>query len=279
MTFGEILNEATTYLKRGNISDAKTDAWQLMEFVWGINRSYYFAHSDDIIEAEKKEQYMTLIHRRSEHIPVQLLTNQAHFMGHTFYVNGDVLIPRLDTEILVEEVSKVVQRGDKILDLCTGSGCIIISLLLDNQEKDLQGVAIDVSAGAIAVAKVNAKLLDVDVEFIESNLFEKSEDKYNVIVSNPPYIRTAVIEELMPEVREHEPLLALDGSDDGLHFYRKIVTQAADFLTEEGWLAFEVGYDQGMDVSEMMTSSGYIDVKVIKDLAGLDRVVIGQRGN
>ena len=289
-TFKETLDEGVIYLQKRGIGDAKIDAWQLMEFVWEINRSYYFAHLNDIIKAEKQAQYMSLIYRRGEHVPLQYITNQADFMGHTFYVDEQVLIPRQDTESLVEEVLQVVQDGDSILDMCTGSGCIILSLLLARtREQDvskddvnkvittISGVGVDISAAALEVAQKNAQKLKVDVDFIKSNLFEAVDGVYNIIVSNPPYIHPEELARLMPEVREHEPMLALDGKEDGLSFYCKIVKEAAKFLVARGYLAFEIGYNQGADVAAMMRRSGYNNVRIVKDLAGLDRVVIGQR--
>jgi protein-(glutamine-N5) methyltransferase, release factor-specific len=276
MTFREALSEATAQLEKRHISEARSDAWLLMEFVWKINRNYYFMHSDDIIEDNDKERYRSLISRRIEHIPVQLLTNRAYFMGHEFYVNEDVLIPRLDTEVLIETVLPLIQMNNHVLDMCTGSGCVIISLLLEGGV-DIKGTGVDISKEALAVAKRNATVLGTDVDFIESDLFTNVKGRYDIIVSNPPYIRSAVVADLMPEVREHEPLLALDGKADGLYFYREIITKSHGFLTDKGYLAFEIGYDQGDELIALMTDSNYQDIKVIKDLAGLDRVVVGQR--
>jgi len=276
MTFREVLSEATAQLEKSHISEAQSDAWLLMEFVWKLNRNYYFMHSDDIIEDSDKERYLSLISRRIEHIPVQLLTNRAYFMGHEFYVNEDVLIPRLDTEVLIEAVLPMIQMNDHVLDMCTGSGCIIISLLLE-AGVDIKGTGVDISKGALAVAKRNATVLGTDVDFIESDLFINVKGRYDIIVSNPPYIRSAVVADLMPEVSDHEPLLALDGKADGLYFYREIIAKSHNFLTDKGYLAFEIGYDQGDELIALMNDSNYQDIKVIKDLAGLDRVVVGQR--
>jgi len=183
----------------------------------------------------------------------------------------------------------VVKDGDRILDMCTGSGCIILSLLLakvgepdvkasddDKYITTINGVGVDISKTALAVAKKNANKLNINVDFIKSNLFEKVDGIYDVIVSNPPYIHPEELESLMPEVREHEPILALDGKEDGLYYYREIVKEASKFLVAQGYLAFEIGYNQGEDVSGIMRSSGYTNVTIVKDLAGLDRVVIGR---
>ena len=275
MTLKEVLGEATDYLKKSDVKEADICAWQLMEFVLGVNRSYYFVHSDDIMESGKKEQYMALIYRRAKHVPLQYITQKAYFMGHTFYVNENVLIPRLDTEVLVEEVGKLVKSSDSLLDMCTGSGCIAIVLKLEHDEVKVTGV--DVSGEALKVACKNGSDLGADVSFVKSDLFKQVIGKFNIIVANPPYIRTAVIKELMPEVQDYEPHQALDGKEDGLYFYRQIILQAKDFLFEDGCLAFEIGYDQGDDLIKMMTQADYHNIRVIKDLAGLDRVVIGQR--
>ena len=274
MTFKEVLDEATNHLKKHDVEEASNSAWQLMEFVWRINRSYYFAHSDDIIKDREKTQYMSLVHRRAKHVPLQYITGKAYFMGHTFSVDESVLIPRFDTEVLVEEVGKLLTRGDTILDICTGSGCIAIALDLACDQLAVTGV--DISPEALAVAHKNATDLGAKVSFVESDLFAKVTGRYNVIVSNPPYIRTVELDNLMAEVQEYEPRLALDGMVDGLHFYRQIVAKAKDFLFEGGYLAFEIGYDQGEALLAMMSEGGYEDVRVIKDLAGLDRVVIGK---
>ena len=273
MTFKEILDEATRYLKSHHIEEADCSAWQLMEFVWGINRSYYFTHSDDIIEDREKTQYMSLVRRRAEREPLQYITGKAYFMGYEFHVDESVLIPRFDTEILVDEVGKLVRPDDNILDMCSGSGCIAIALELEHTGLHITGV--DISIKAIDVARRNARDLKANVSFVESDLFENVSGKYNIIVSNPPYIRTAVIDELMMEVQGHEPRLALDGTADGLHFYRRIISQAKNFLVPDGYLAFEIGYEQASEVSILMSEAGYHDIRVIKDLAGLDRVVIG----
>ena len=186
-------------------------------------------------------------------------------------------MPRPDTEILVEQVLENLS-GDqepKILDMCTGSGCILLSILANCPKA--RGVGADLSEKALAVAEKNGRDLGIKARWIHSDLFEKIQEQYDVIVSNPPYIRTDVIQGLMEEVRLHEPYMALDGHEDGLYFYRKILAQAGDYLKPEGLLAFEIGYDQGEAVSSLMKARGYTQVQVIKDLAGLDRVVTGRK--
>jgi release factor glutamine methyltransferase len=195
-------------------------------------------------------------------------------MGLEFDVSPHVLIPRQDTEILVEEALKLCE-GKKVLDMCTGSGCIIISIA--KLGKSAGVAAVDISAEALNVAKGNAAKNEVKVEFIESDLFEKVEGDYDIIVSNPPYIRTKVMEELMPEVKDHEPVIALDGSKDGLYFYRKITASLKQHLRSGGTILYEIGYDQGEAVRDILKQEGFTDILVKKDLSGLDRVVTARR--
>mgnify|MGYP000249109924 CR=1 FL=1 len=223
---------------------------------------------DDLLK-----EYELAIKKRAEHIPLQYIVGETEFMGLKFKVNSNVLIPRQDTETLVEEALKTVKPGMKVLDMCTGSGCIIISIL--HNVEGVKGYAVDISKQAVNVAKENAKLNEVPVLFERSDLFEMVTEKFDVIVSNPPYIPTDVIPQLMPEVQVFEPIEALDGKEDGLYFYRKIVEQSKDYLNCGGSLMFEIGYDQGKDVSKMMTDAGFSNVCVKKDLAGNDRVATG----
>lgn len=194
-------------------------------------------------------------------------------MGLPFKVNSNVLIPRQDTETLVEEALKVVKPGEKVLDLCTGSGCIIISIL--KNVPGAQGTAIDISKQALLVAKENAKRNGVSVDFEWSNLFEHVTGTFDVIVSNPPYIPSEEVLKLMPEVQFFEPVLALDGKEDGLYFYREIIASCREYLKPEGTVLFEIGYDQGSAVSGLLKDAGFLDVRVIQDLAQNDRVVTG----
>ena len=233
-------------------------------------------------EAKEYDRYMNCIAGRKQHVPLQHITGEQDFMGLTYIVNRNVLIPRQDTEVLVEEVMRHLHDGMRILDMCTGSGCILLSLL--RYSNDCTGVGVDISKEALRVAVQNtARILGAQaieqgkVTLQQGNLFDglNPEDKFDIIVSNPPYIKTSVIERLMPEVRDYEPHLALDGQEDGLFFYRQIIAQAGRFLMGGGMLFFEIGYDQGECVSRLMEEAGYIDIEVIKDFAGLDRVVFG----
>lgn len=273
MTFGQLLQKGIRYLEKREIADAKVDAWLLMEYVWDIERSYYILHKDDTIAEDKRRKYEVLLKQRSEHIPLQYLTHRAYFMGLSLYVNEHVLIPRMDTEVLVETALKYAAKNARILDLCTGSGCILLALL--QQRENCEGVGVDISPEALQVARKNARQLKIDAKFIESDLFSKVLGEFDLVVSNPPYIRSDVIPSLMEEVREHEPMLALDGCEDGLFYYRKMICQAKEYLKPKGVILFEIGYDQGEAVSDMLSGAGYRQVQVISDLAGHDRVVMG----
>ena len=194
-------------------------------------------------------------------------------MGYPFYVDEHVLIPRQDTETLAEEALKVLKPGMQVLDLCTGSGCILISLM--KMCEGLYGTGSDISEEALEVARKNACRLEVNATFIRSSLFEHISGRYDLIVSNPPYIRTSVIQELQEEVRLHDPFIALDGKEDGLYFSREIIKAGGGYLKPGGYLMFEIGYDQGTEVASLMEKHGYRNIMVKKDLAGLDRVVSG----
>lgn len=261
-------------LAKAGIPDPETDAWLLLSFFGEISRSLYLMDQNEEIPEDREARYMEKIHERCKRIPLQHLTGEQEFMGYRFEVTKDVLIPRQDTEVLVEEALLRAPKGADVLDLCTGSGCIAISLKKERQ--DLCVCASDLSGKALTVAKRNAKLQKAEVTFFEGDLFEPVEGWFDLIVSNPPYIPTADIFDLQEEVRDHDPFLALDGKEDGLFFYRKIISESGNYLKTGGWLMFEIGSDQGADVSEGMKRAGFEEVQVIKDLAGLDRVVLGR---
>lgn len=273
MTYREAINLGEKVLSLANIVDAKSDAWLLLTMACKIDHTFYYMHIDEEMEEEQVKEFESLIKKRAEHIPLQYITGEQEFMGMVFHVNSNVLIPRQDTETLVEEALKRIQSGMRIMDMCTGSGCVLISIL--KNAKGCTGDGFDVSKQALLVAKENAKLNDISAEFERSDLFDNVVGKYDMIVSNPPYIRSDVIPTLMPEVAQFEPMLALDGKEDGLYFYRKIISESKDYLNEAGWLLFEIGYDQGLEVSDMMKNAGYKEVCIIKDLAKNDRVVCG----
>lgn len=270
-TYASALRYGKKYLADRQIENSGGDAWYLMEYVWGIDRNYYFLHSDDIIEQKDEERYRDLLQKRGSHIPLQHLTGTCDFMGLTFQVNDQVLIPRQDTETLVESALSRLKEGDRALDLCTGSGCIILSL--EKLGPGIRGLGADISAAALAVAKRNRDSLGLESDFCISDLFEGIEGVFDMIVSNPPYIASGKIPGLMEEVRGFEPLLALDGGADGLDFYRRIIKDARDFLKPGGWLGLEIGYDQREAVEELLRRQGFIKTETLQDLAGLDRTV------
>lgn len=272
MTLRQALDYGKAQLRDEKFTDADTDAWILLEYVTGITRSQYFLKMNEELSVEMWETYQQVIEQRKSHIPVQHITESQVFMGLEFFVNKDVLIPRQDTETLVEEAVKVLEDDMDVLDMCTGSGCIIISLA---KMKRIRGTGVDLSKQALDVAKKNGKKLEADITWMESDLFEKVMGTYDFIISNPPYIKTSVIQSLQKEVQEHDPYMALDGRDDGLYFYRKIIQESPKFLKNPGYLYFEIGHDQGNAVKEMMEKAGFQNVCVKKDLAGLDRVVYG----
>ena len=278
MTYRECYEKGCHILNEAGIEESTLDARLLLEAVCGTDRNDLLAHGEQPVMSQAEEKYLNWIRQRAEHIPLQQLTGEQDFMGLTFSVNEHVLIPRQDTEILVEEVLKELHDRMRILDMCTGSGCILLSLL--HYSNDCEGLGVDLSAEALEVAGQNVlKVLTPEkaehAHFLQSDLFEKVEGKFEIIVSNPPYIASAEVEKLMPEVRDHEPRMALDGTEDGLHFYRRIIKEAGKHLVNSGMLFFEIGYDQGQAVSELMRAGGYREVQVVQDYAGLDRVVLG----
>lgn len=282
-SFYELLEYGKEALKAAGVAEYETDAWLLLSFSTGIDRTRYLCDRRAAVLPEKARYYRELVKKRAERIPLQQITGEQAFMGLDFEVNEHVLIPRQDTEVLVEEAGKLLKgrKAAKVLDLCTGSGCIIVSLAhyYGKQGSGFISVAegADISEEALAVAKKNAKRHKAEVSFIKSDLFSDITGSYDMIVSNPPYIRTNEIAGLEPEVREHEPLLALDGGKDGLYFYRAMIDRAGDYLTTGGWLLFEIGWDQAAEVCRMFQENGYQEVRTVKDLAGLDRVCIGKK--
>jgi len=274
MTFREAYAWGEAELREAEIDDANVDAWYLLEHVTGISRAMYFMKMMEQVSAEHEIKYREYIGTRKKHIPLQHITGVQEFMGFEFCVNEHVLVPRQDTEVLVESVLADLKPGADVLDMCVGSGCIILSLM--KLGKNVCGTGVDISEKALDVAARNREKLGVSVKLIHSDLFENVEDQFDVIVSNPPYIRTAVIEELKEEVKFHDPFIALDGKEDGLYFYRRIVDEGRKYLKKGGKLYFEIGHDQGDDVKGLMEQAGFQNVSVKKDLAGLDRVVSGE---
>ena len=284
MNYKEIYLWGRGELENAGIMEFELDARLLLEFICHTNRNTLLVHGDREVTVEEEKQYREAVSLRRSRIPLQHITGVQEFMGLEFKVNRHVLCPRQDTECLVEEVMRYLHDGSRILDMCTGSGCILLSLL--HYSNHCSGIGADISEEALNVAAENARSIaamkrlnpwdENTVKLVHSDLFSAiPKEKFDIIVSNPPYIASSVIPTLMEEVREHEPMQALDGMEDGLFFYRKIVEESRNYLTKEGMLFFEIGYDQGQAVSNMMQEAGFFDVTVVKDFAGLDRVVYG----
>ena len=287
-TFHELLTQGIQLLMNAGIEEARLDAWLLLEYTADISRAWYYAHPESEVNEEIVSEYLSLCQKRAEHIPLQHLTHQACFMGYDFYVDERVLVPRQDTEVLAEEALHQLRniRNPRILDMCTGSGCLLLSLLMELP--DAIGTGVDISEAALAVAERNRKNLELEKRAVlvqsdtfSGDYFQKNSGnislEYDMLISNPPYIPTEDIGKLMEEVRFHDPVLALDGREDGLYFYRRITEQAGKYLKPGGWLMYEIGCEQGTDVSAIMQGEGFTEVTVKKDLAGLDRVVIGKK--
>ena len=273
----DFVKENTDKLDAAGISDASVDIWLLLEHFADIDKGDYFANQDMGLNPIVAKEIEEAVEKRIKHIPLQHIIGKTEFIGLTFKVNENVLIPRFDTEILVDEVVKYV--GDefyKVLDMCTGSGCIAVTIsdMCDNATV----VASDISKKALEVAKENNTLNQTDVSFIESDLFENIEGLFDVIVSNPPYIKTEEIDNLMEEVKVHDPHLALDGRESGLDFYRRIIKDSKDYLKQNGMIFFEIGFDQAKEVSDILKDNGFEDIVVKKDLAMNDRVIYAKKG-
>ena len=275
MKIREALNKGSNILKESDIEYFKEDALELLSVILNTDKINIILNGEESLEEEKEQQYFNFIKRRSEKEPLKYITGYADFFGLVLKVKNGVLIPRVDTETLVEEVISIEREKKNILDMCCGSGAIGIALA--KNIKDVTVTLADISEIAEEVTKENICRLEVDnAKFIHSNLFENIDsNKFDVIVRNPPYIRTDVIDTLMEDVKDYEPHLALDGGKDGLYFYNKITKEAITHLSEGGYLCYEIGYDQGNEVRELMENQGFKNVRVIKDLAGNDRVAIG----
>lgn len=277
MTIRETIRKGMITLKNNGIDEPNLKARLLMQFILNKPRQYLLVYDNHTLTLRQEVDYFKAIKKVSNGVPLQHITHMQEFMKMNFYVNEDVLIPRPDTETLVEEVIKIAKKinAKKILDLCTGSGAIAVSLAKYIEESNI--TAVDISSQALRIAKLNAKNNNVEnqITFVESNLFnEMAKEKYDIIVSNPPYIKKEVIKKLDKEVQK-EPTIALDGGYDGLDFYRKIIHQSDEYLKFNGYLCLEIGYDQKIDVIELIENEEkYIGTYCKKDLYGNDRVII-----
>ncbi len=281
MTVKEIFQLGREMLTQSGVPDADYDAFCLLSFVTGCDRSFFLTYPDHCMSPDQADKYLDLCGKRAGRIPLQHLTGSQGFYGLDFEVGPDVLIPRYDTEVLVETVLSYAGNmiGGSIIDVGTGSGCILVTLLRELTKRgNWSGIGLDLSDKALAVARKNARKHGVDdkTEWLRSDLFAMVKDKKaEIIVSNPPYIPTSDINHLMAEVRDHDPHLALDGGCDGLDIYRRLIPEAYERLQTDGLLAVEIGASQAPPVTELFRTSGYTQITVTKDLSGLDRVVSG----
>lgn len=276
MKIKDILSKGIYILKENNIEDSNIKARMVLADVLGKNKEYLMIYDNKEIEEKEYRIFFEKIERLKEKEPIQYILNNQEFYGESFYVDKNVLIPQPDTEILVEEVINLAKKQEKslkILDLCTGSGAIAISLWKNLENAEIY--ASDISQEALNVAKINIDKHKCNIKLIESNLFENINSKFDIIVSNPPYIETDTIKKLSEEVKK-EPILALDGGIDGLDFYKKIAKEAIEYLNPNGILAFEIGYNQKKEVENILKNNRYINIYSKKDLAQNDRIVIGK---
>lgn len=290
MTVSECLGKVRDKLRENSVPDYDNDSFLLLQHVTGITRNDYFIKKDEKIEDVYVQRLWELADRRILREPLQHITGSQNFYGYDFLVDGSVLVPRQDTEVLVENVIKKIVSDYKdissdnltILDMCTGSGCIGITLFLELKKSGVKCdvTMSDISDRALDVARRNSGALIGDsdcVHIVKSDVFESIDkgNTFDIIVSNPPYIPTEDIEELQPEVRLYDPMIALDGDTDGLKFYREIIESSVNYIKDNGYLCFEIGCNQAKEVKKLMERSGYEGITVYKDLSGLDRVVAG----
>ncbi|XME04226.1 peptide chain release factor N(5)-glutamine methyltransferase [Lachnospiraceae bacterium C1.1] len=271
MNYTEAYLYGKNKLEEAGITDIDADCRLLLDYATGRTLTFILAHGEEEMPEQEEERFREVIEKRAGRYPLQLITGKTDFMGLEFEVSEDVLIPRIDTEFLVEEAMAEVEDGASVLDLCTGSGCVLLSLM--KYKNNIKGIGTDISEKALELAGRNAWKLGIGAEFIKSDLFENVSGEFDYILSNPPYIKKNVIDGLMDEVRLYEPHNALDGGEDGLDFYRIIAAEGKKYLTREGKVFVEIGYDQGEEVKKIFEDEGYINVDVVRDFAGNERVV------
>lgn len=287
MIYSDLYKEGVAVLEDAQIAEAALDARLLLEYICKTNYNTLLAHPDLEVSEIDVASYRRVYGQRARHIPLQHITGCQEFMGLNFKVSSAVLVPRQDTEYLVEEALIYVQDGMRVLDVCTGSGCILLSIM--NYKNSIEGIGIDISNDALEIAKENARQLGISATFLQGDLYKALDEaeninttdctanaeKFDVIISNPPYIKSEVIDSLMPEVKDHDPMIALDGGTDGLDFYRVIISNAGKYLRSYGHIFLEIGHDQGDEVRELLLQAGFCDVRIIKDYSGNNRVATG----
>ena len=269
----DIFIEYKKILKENNFETYSLDVEVLLMNVTGFSKTQLYLNTDYTLKTEEYEKFKKFFNRRLKNEPIAYIIEKCEFMGMNFLLNNHTLIPRPDTEILVEKAIEIINKNNfnNALDIGTGSGAIAISLA---KYCNINVTALDINDKAIEMAKKNANINKVkNIEFIQSDIFEKINNKYDIIVSNPPYIKTQDIKTLEKNVKNYEPILALDGGKSGLIFYEKITNNAIKYLNKNGYLMFEIGYDQAKDVKNIMENNNFYNITVLKDLSGLDRVV------
>ncbi len=283
MKIKEALKKANQILIQNNIDEVFLKSRILLAHILNVEKEYLIIHDDEVLLSLQENEFFEKVNKLCSGVPIQYLTNSQEFMGFNFYVDENVLIPQPDTEILVENVISIIKNLQKscqkeitVLDLCTGSG--IIGVCLKKYLQNVNVLSSDISSNALEIAKKNTNLQNVKIDFKKSDLFENIDEKFDVIVSNPPYIKTDKINELSKEVKT-EPRLALDGGQDGLDFYRKIIKESTNFFRKTGYLALEIGYDQKEAVENLFKNFKYKEIKIFKDLSDIERVIIGKYEN
>ena len=276
-----LLLETAAHFRAAGIPDPETDSALLLSFLTGQTPLSLRLNSDTELSPDIVESFHAMAERRLAREPLQYITGTAPFYGYSFLITPDVLIPRFDTETLVEAVLGILKPSMRLLDICTGSGCIPAVISKEFAERtgggDLDVTASDISEGALHVARENAERLGVDIHFVKSDLFSEITGTYDIITANPPYIKEADISLLDQEVRAFEPHTALSGREDGLYFYRKITAEASDYLCRDGIMVLEIGADQAESVSGMLRGHGFRDIRLVRDLGGRDRVLMAKR--
>lgn len=279
MKVRDLVKYGEEVLKSAGIDTYKSDVKILVTHALDIEYSKYFLCLENEVTMEQNDRFVQIIKKRAQFYPCQYITNSQDFMGITFYVEEGVLIPRPETELLVDEAIKQSSGyGQRVLDMCCGSGCIGISYKLLRRNKGFDDIVdlADISDTAIRVSGRNNNALNAGCNIIKTDLFGEIDKKYNIIISNPPYIMTEEIDKLMEDVKCYEPKLALDGDLDGLYFYKRIISDAKKHLEANGLVLFEIGYNQYAQVRMLFENEGYTDIKLIKDYAGLDRIVLAR---
>lgn len=273
MEIKEALIEGRKYLKDLEYTDPIYETRRILSFLLNKDLSYLVAHDSELLDSTVEESYFEILDKRKNGMPIQYILGEEDFYGRSFKVLEGVLIPRQDTEISVETLLKIIKNNkiNNMLEIGCGTGIVSISVDLETK---IDVTAVDISKRAIENSIINKEKLGSGIKIMKSDLFSNIKESFDLIYSNPPYIKSDEIEKLQVEVRKHEPRLALDGGEDGLYFYRKIIEKAPEYLNDRGYLVFEIGHDEAKDICALMADK--FDVEVIKDLSKLDRVVVGQ---